>query len=37
MENIKNVLLENKIEFEFIHHDKLIHTSQEGADYFKIK
>jgi len=36
VENIKNLLVENKIEFELIHHDKLIHTSQEGADYFKI-
>lgn len=36
MENIKNLLAENKIEFEFIHHEKLIHTAQEGADYFKI-
>ncbi|MFL0196862.1 aminoacyl-tRNA deacylase [Clostridium sp. WILCCON 0269] len=36
MERIKSLLVENNFEFEFIHHDKLIHTAQEGADYFKI-
>lgn len=37
MENIKKLLVENKIEFEIIHHEKLIHTAQEGADYFEIE
>lgn len=37
MENIKKLLVENKIEFEIIYHEKLIHTAQEGADYFKIE
>ncbi|MFL0198598.1 hypothetical protein ACJDU8_24020 [Clostridium sp. WILCCON 0269] len=36
MERIKSLLVENNFKFEFIHHDKLIHTAQEGADYFKI-
>ncbi|GCD84226.1 aminoacyl-tRNA deacylase [Parageobacillus thermoglucosidasius] len=37
MDNLKSILQENDVQFEVIHHESLIHTAQEGADYFGIE
>lgn len=37
MDNLKNILQENEVQFEIIHHENPIRTAQEGADYFGIE
>jgi prolyl-tRNA editing enzyme YbaK/EbsC (Cys-tRNA(Pro) deacylase) len=37
MDVVKNILENNKYEYELIYHDKPILTAQQGADYFGIE